>query len=125
MQFFNTMTRRKEEFVPLVPGKVGLYCCGPTVYNYLHIGNLRAYVFDDTVRRALKFNGFDVNHVMNITDVGHLESDEDEGVDKMEKGALREGMSVWDIARKYETAALEDMWNLNIEKPEVICRATE
>jgi cysteinyl-tRNA synthetase len=125
LTLFNTMSRAKEEFVPLQPGKAGLYCCGPTVYNFAHIGNLRTYVFEDVLRRALKFNGYDVLHVMNITDVGHLESDEDEGEDKLEKGAAREGLSVWEIARKYENFWLEDMQRLNIERPEVISRATE
>lgn len=125
MKFYNTLTRRKEEFVPLEPGKARLYCCGPTVYNYVHIGNLRAYLFDDTLRRALKFNGYDLTHVMNITDVGHLESDEDEGEDKMEKGASREGLSPWEVARKYEDAFFDDAKLLNMERPEVVCRATE
>jgi cysteinyl-tRNA synthetase len=125
MQFYNTMSRKKEEFVPLTPGEASIYCCGPTVYNYAHIGNLRTYIFEDVLRRALRFNGFKVKHVMNITDVGHLESDADEGEDKMEKGAAREGLSVWDLARKYEGFWLEDMAKLNIERPEVVCRATE
>jgi len=125
MQFYNTLTRRKEIFEPLEPGRVKMYCCGPTVYNYMHIGNLRAFLFNDTLRRALKHNGYQVTHVMNITDVGHLESDADEGEDKMEKGAAREGLDPWQLARKYEAAALEDCSRLNIERPEVICRATE
>ncbi len=125
MLVYNTLTRRKETLEPLDPPKVGLYCCGPTVYNFLHIGNLRAYIFDDILRRTIKFNGFDLTHVMNITDVGHLESDEDEGEDKMEKGAAREGISPWEIARKYEDAALADFRNLNIERPDIVCRATE
>src|SRR5437016_3018219 len=125
MQFYNTLTRKKEEFVPVSPGHVGMYCCGPTVYNYAHIGNLRAYVFEDVLRRAIKFNGFELKHVMNITDVGHLESDADEGEDKLERGATREGLTVWEIARKYENAFFEDAGNLNIQRPEVVCRATE
>jgi cysteinyl-tRNA synthetase len=125
MQFYNTLSRSKEAFVPLVAGTVGMYCCGPTVYNYVHIGNLRAYIFDDALRRTLRFNGFSLRHVMNITDVGHLESDADEGEDKMEKGASREGLSVWEIARKYERAFFEDASKLNIQTPEVVCRATE
>src|SRR5947207_682281 len=125
MQFYNTLTRRKEQFEPLEPGHVRMYCCGPTVYNYVHIGNLRAYIFDDILRRAIKFNGYKLTHVMNITDVGHLESDADEGEDKMEKGADREGLTVWEIARKYEDAFFEDAKHLNIERPEVVCRATE
>jgi len=125
LRFFNTLSRTIEEFVPLEPGKAGMYCCGPTVYNYAHIGNLRTYIFEDVLRRTLHFNGFVPFHVMNITDVGHLESDADEGEDKMEKGARREGLDVWQLARKYEAAWLRDMALLNIERPEVICRATE
>lgn len=125
MQLYNTLTRTKEEFVPLVPGKVGMYCCGPTVYNYAHIGNLRTYIFEDVLRRTLRLNGYQVKHVMNVTDVGHLESDADEGDDKMEKGAVREGLSVWDLARKYEDAFFRDAGLLHIERPDVVCRATE
>ncbi|MEP6755990.1 MAG: cysteine--tRNA ligase [Chthonomonadales bacterium] len=125
MQIYNTLSRSKETFVPMLPGKAGIYCCGPTVYNYAHIGNLRTYVFEDILRRTLIFNGFEVKHVMNITDVGHLESDEDEGEDKMEKGAQREGLDPWQLARKYENAWLHDMARLQIQRPEVICRATD
>ncbi len=125
LRLYNTLSRSVEDFVPLEPGKAGMYCCGPTVYNYAHIGNLRTYVFEDVLRRTLRFNGFVPMHVMNITDVGHLESDADEGEDKMEKGARREGLDVWELARKYEAAWLEDMALLNIERPEVICRATD
>lgn len=125
LRLYNTLSRRIEDFEPLEPGKVGMYCCGPTVYNYAHIGNLRTYVFEDILRRTLRLNGYQVRHVMNITDVGHLESDADEGEDKIEKGARREGLDVWALARKYEEAWLQDMARLNIERPEVICRATE
>lgn len=125
LKLYNTLTRTKEEFVPLEPGKVRMYCCGPTVYNYAHIGNLRAFLFNDTLRRTLKFLGYEVIHVMNITDVGHLESDADEGEDKIEKGATREGLTVWEIARKYEAAVLHDFVRLNIERPDIVCRATE
>lgn len=125
MYLYNTLTRSKELFEPTMPGKAGLYCCGPTVYNFAHIGNLRTYVFEDVLRRTLRMNGFQVTHVMNITDVGHLESDADEGEDKMEKGAAREGLDPWQLARKYEGFWLRDMEALNIERPEVICRATE
>src|ERR1051326_1330373 len=107
MTLYNTMTRRKEEFVPLDPPKVRMYCCGLTVYNYAHIGNLRTYVFEDVLRRALLFNGFDVLHVQNITDVGHMTSDADAGNDKMEIAAQRENKSPWEIARFYEEAALQ------------------
>ncbi len=125
MKLYNTLTRQKEEFKPADPSKVGLYCCGPTVYNYAHIGNLRTYVFEDFLRRALEFNGYVVNHVMNITDVGHLTSDEDEGEDKMKKGAEREKLTVWDIAEKYAQAFLEDMDRLNLLKPTAKPKATD
>jgi len=125
LRLYNTMSRSVEDFVPMEPGRAGMYCCGPTVYNYAHIGNLRTYVFEDVLRRTLRFNGYVPIHVMNITDVGHLESDADEGEDKMEKGARREGLDVWELARKYEGAWLADMAALNIERPEVICRATD
>jgi cysteinyl-tRNA synthetase len=90
--------RKKEEFKPIKPREVGLYTCGPTVYNYAHIGNLRTYIFEDILKRVLVYNGYAVKHVMNITDVGHLTGDRDMGEDKMEKGAAREGKSAWDIA---------------------------
>lgn len=125
MTFFNTMTRRKEEFVPLEPGKVRMYCCGLTVYGYPHIGNMRTYIFEDVLRRALRFNGYDLLHVQNITDVGHMTSDEDAGDDKMQLAAEAENKSPWEIARFYETAAIEDFKKLNIEIPELMPRATE
>jgi cysteinyl-tRNA synthetase len=125
LNLYNTLTRTKEEFIPLDPPKVRMYCCGPTVYNFAHIGNLRTYIFEDILRRTLLFNGFEIQHCMNITDVGHLESDSDEGEDKMEKGAMREGVTVWDLARKYEEAWLTDMHRLNIQRPEIVCRATD
>ena len=95
LQLFNTLTRKKEKFVPLKKGHVGLYTCGPTVYHFAHIGNLRSYIFEDTLKRVLQLNHFKVKHVMNITDVGHLTSDADSGEDKMLKGARRENKSVW------------------------------
>src|SRR5215212_1451502 len=125
MLLYNTLTRTKEEFVPIEPGQAKLYCCGPTVYNFAHIGNLRTYIFEDVLRRALKFNGYRVTHVMNITDVGHLESDSDEGEDKMEMGAQREGLDPWQLARKYEAAFFEDTARLNIDRPDVVSPATE
>src|SRR5690606_32817099 len=97
IQIYNTATRSIEEFQPREAGKVGLYTCGPTVYDYAHIGNLRTYIFEDILRRTLEFNGYQVKHVMNVTDVGHLTSDADDGEDKMEKGAKRTGKTVWDI----------------------------
>ncbi len=125
MKLYNTLTRQKEEFTPEKPDQVGLYTCGPTVYNYAHIGNLRTYVFEDLLRRALEFNGYVVNHVMNITDVGHLTSDADEGEDKMKKGAEREKKTVWEIAEHYTQAFLEDMDRLNMLQPRRKPKATD
>ena len=125
MKIYNTLTRTSEEFVPLDDRKVGLYTCGPTVYNYAHIGNLRTYVFEDILRRALKYFGYQVKQVMNITDVGHLTDDADEGEDKMTKSAREKKRSVWEIAEFYTEAFFEDTDKLNIERPEIACRATE
>lgn len=125
MKLYNTLTRKKEEFQPEKPDQVGLYTCGPTVYNYAHIGNLRTYLFEDLLRRALEFNGYVVNHVMNITDVGHLTSDADEGEDKMKKGAEREKKTVWEIAEHYTQAFLEDMDRLNMLQPRRKPKATD
>lgn len=125
LQLYNTLTRKKEDFKSLVPHSVMLYCCGPTVYNYAHIGNLRTYLFEDILRRVLEYNGYQVKHVMNITDVGHLTSDEDEGEDKLELGAKREGKTPWEIAEYYTQAFFEDTAKLNILKPTIVCRATE
>lgn len=125
IQLYNTLTREKEEFHPIEDNLVKIYSCGPTVYNYAHIGNLRAYIFMDTLRRMLKYNGFKIKHVMNITDVGHLESDADEGEDKMQKAAIRENKDPYEIARFYEKAFLKDLDDLYIDKPEIIARATE
>ncbi len=125
MKLYNTLTRQKEEFAPDKPDQVGLYCCGPTVYNYAHIGNLRTYVFQDLLRRVLEFNGYVVNHVMNITDVGHLTSDADAGEDKMKKGAERENKTVWEIAEHYTQAFLEDMDRLNMLQPRWKPKATD
>lgn len=122
---FNTLTRRKELFVPIEKGKVRMYCCGPTVYWYAHIGNFRTYIFEDVLRRVLEFNGFEVRHVMNITDVGHLTSDADTGEDKMEVGAQRERKTVWEIADFYTRKFFEDAERLNILKPTIVCRATD
>lgn len=127
MDFFvyNTMSGNKEKLIPVQEGKVGMYTCGPTVYNYAHIGNLRTYIFEDVLKKSLRYIGHNVKHVMNITDVGHLQSDADTGEDKMELGAQRENKTVWEIAKFYENAFLEDCDKLNIERPTVICRATE
>ncbi len=122
---YNTFSRTKEEFIPIEQGKVGMYCCGPTVYNFAHIGNLRAYFFEDILKRVLLYNGYKVIHVMNITDVGHLVSDDDEGEDKMEKGSAREGKTVWEIAEFYTDAFKKDIELLNILPPTVYCKATD
>ena len=123
--FYNTLTRQKENFKSIDEGKVKMYSCGPTVYNYAHIGNFRAYILMDTLRRVLKYNGYELKHVMNITDVGHLESDADEGEDKMEKAAKREKKDPYEIANYYMNIFLSDMEKLNIDKPEIITRATD
>lgn len=126
LQFYNTASRKKEEFtLPEGVEAVRIYCCGPTVYHYAHIGNLRTYIFEDVLRRTLEYYGFKVKHVVNITDVGHLTSDADEGDDKMEKGAARTGKSVWEVAEFYTNAFMEDLKNLNILQPSVWCKATD
>jgi cysteinyl-tRNA synthetase len=122
---YNTLTRRKELFLPIRPGHVGLYTCGPTVYNHAHIGNLRTYLFEDILKRVLIYNGYAVKHVMNITDVGHLTGDRDMGEDKMEAGARREGRSAWDIAEFYTQAFKRDIKRLNILEPTIYCKATD
>ncbi|MGE4157504.1 MAG: cysteine--tRNA ligase [Planctomycetota bacterium] len=125
LEFFNTLTRAREPFAPLEVGKVSIYSCGPTVYHEVHLGNLRSFLFADLLRRSLEFLGFSVRHVMNITDVGHLESDADEGDDKMLKGAQREKKTVWEVARHYEELFLNDITLLGLKRPHVLCRATE
>lgn len=122
---YNTLTRKKEEFNTIEPGIAKMYCCGPTVYNYAHIGNLRAYFFEDILKRVLLYNGYNVKHVVNITDVGHLVSDDDEGEDKMEKGSSREGKTVWEIADFYTNAFMNDISLLNIIPPTIYCKATD
>jgi cysteinyl-tRNA synthetase len=125
LYLFNTLTRQKEAFTPIRPGEVGLYTCGPTVYNFAHIGNLRTYIFEDVLKRVLAFNGYTVRHVMNITDVGHLTGDRDMGEDKMETGSRREGKTAWDIAESYTRAFQQDIAQLNILEPTVWCKATD
>ena len=125
MKLYNTMSRRVEDFVPIVPGKVSMYCCGPTVYNYAHIGNLRTYIFEDILKRTLERAGYEVRHAMNITDVGHLTGDGDDGEDKMEKSAREAGKSVWDIAEFYTKAFFRDEEALNIIRPDIVCKATD
>ena len=123
LKLYNTLTRKKQIFKPLRDKRVGLYTCGPTVYNYAHIGNLRTYVFTDVLQKTLEYNGYKVKRVMNITDVGHLTSDADTGEDKMELEAEKEKRSVWEIAKFYTNAFLNDIKKLNIKKPETIVPA--
>jgi cysteinyl-tRNA synthetase len=125
LRIYNTLSRKLEEFKPISAGKVGIYACGPTVYAYAHIGNLRSYIFEDILKRVLTYNGYKVKHVMNITDVGHLTSDADEGEDKMLKGAQREGKTVWEIANFYTEAFNKDIAQLNILKADINCKATD
>ncbi|MBO4308698.1 MAG: cysteine--tRNA ligase [Clostridia bacterium] len=124
MQLYNSLTHTKEEFVPNEAGKVGMYTCGPTVYHYAHIGNLRTYMMEDILDRYLRYIGYDVTRVMNITDVGHLSSDADTGEDKMLKGARREHKSVMEIAKFYTDRFFDDCRKLNIRRPEVVQPAT-
>lgn len=125
MQLYDTMTRSKKTVVPLSGSTVGLYACGPTVYDFTHIGHLRKYIMDDVLVRVLRHAGFSVKHVENITDVGHLVSDDDTGEDKMEKGARKYGQSVWDVAKRFEQYYWDSMQAVNVVRPEVVCRATE
>ncbi len=124
MQIYNTLTHKIEEFVPNEPGKVSMYTCGPTVYHYAHIGNLRSYIMEDVLEKYLRYIGYDVKRVMNITDVGHLTSDGDTGDDKMLKGAKREHKTVMEIAKFYTDAFFEDCKKLNIKTPDVVEPAT-
>ena len=125
MRIYNTLTRKVEEFVPYEEGKVKMYTCGPTVYNYAHIGNLRTYIFEDILEKTLKYLGYEVMRCMNITDVGHLTSDSDSGEDKMVKGAKKEHKTVLEIAHFYTEAFKKDFAKLNIKWPEIVSPATE
>ncbi|MDY4999952.1 MAG: cysteine--tRNA ligase, partial [Lachnospiraceae bacterium] len=124
MRLYNSLTKKVEDFVPNVEGKVGMYTCGPTVYHYAHIGNLRSYIMEDVLEKELRFEGYDVKRVMNITDVGHLSSDADTGEDKMLAGAKREHKSVMEIAKFYTDAFFLDCAKLNIKTPDVVEPAT-
>lgn len=124
IQLYNTLTRKKEEFQPQNDNIVTMYNCGPTVYNFVHIGNLRAFIFADILRRVLEYGGYEVKQIMNITDVGHLVSDADDGEDKMEKGAKREGKSAQEIAEFYTAAFFNDIQKLNIKRAEKYPKAT-
>ena len=123
--FYNTLTKTKEEFKPLDDNTVRIYSCGPTVYKDATIGNMKSYIFMDTLRRVLKYNGYKIKHAMNITDVGHLVSDADEGEDKMVKAAKEEKKSPLEISRYYTERFFDDFERLNIDKPEIICKATD
>ena len=125
LTLYDNYTRSFRRFEPLRSGPVGLYTCGPTVYNYQHIGNFRTFLFEDLLKRVLEWNGYTVRHIMNITDVGHLTSDADSGEDKMVAGARRTGKSAWEIAALYTASFLEDMRALNIEEPLLYPRATD
>ena len=126
LAFYDNFTRTLRPFEPLQPaGPVGLYTCGPTVYDYQHIGNFRTFLFEDVLQRVLRWNGYAVRHVMNITDVGHLTSDADEGEDKMVKGAKRTGKTAWEIAQLYTEDFVENLARLNIEDATILCRATD
>ena len=124
MKLYNTATRQREEFIPNEPGKVSMYTCGPTVYHFAHIGNLRSYIMEDVLEKYFRYVGYDVTRVMNITDVGHLASDADEGEDKMLKGAKRENKSVMEIAKFYTDAFFADCEKLNIKTPDIVEPAT-
>lgn len=125
LQLYDTWTRSVREFSSLKPEEVGLYTCGPTVYDYQHIGNYRTFLFEDGLKRVLRLNGYRVNHVMNITDVGHLVSDADDGEDKMEKGSRRTGKTAWDIAALYTESFVSDLKSLGIDFPTTLCKATD
>ncbi|MDO9509889.1 MAG: cysteine--tRNA ligase [Candidatus Magasanikbacteria bacterium] len=125
LHLFNTLGRQKQKFKPIKKGKVGFYTCGPTVYDYAHIGNLRSFVFADILKRVLQYNNYTVKQVMNLTDVGHLVSDADEGEDKMEKGSRRTGKTAWEIAKFYALSFKKDLVDLNIILPNTLCRATD
>ena len=125
MKLYNTLTRKKEEFKPINGNTVRMYSCGPTVYNYAHIGNLRTYVFMDLLRRVLKYEGYKLKGVMNITDVGHLMADSDDGEDKMAKSAREQNKDPYEIAEFYTNVFFKDFEKLNIGKPEVVCKATD
>jgi cysteinyl-tRNA synthetase len=125
LKIYNSLSRKVEEFKSMHPLQVGMYTCGPTVYQFAHIGNFRSYTTADLLVRALKYNGYDVNFIMNITDVGHLVSDADTGEDKLEKSAKKEGKNVWEVAQFYTDAFLKDYTALNLTKPSRLCKATD
>ena len=125
LRLYNTLTRRKEAFAPREPGPVRVYSCGPTVYGHAHLGNMRPYLFADLLKKTLRYFGYEVRHVMNITDVGHLVSDADEGEDKIELAARKEGVSAWDVAQKWTDVFKADLARLGVEEPDIWCKATD
>ena len=125
MKLYNQLSKSVEEFNPINPNNVKIYTCGPTVYSYAHIGNFSSYIYWDLLVRTLSLSGYKVNRILNLTDVGHLSSDADDGEDKLEKGARREGKTVWEIADKYIKAFLDDFHALNLTEPAKIARATD
>jgi cysteinyl-tRNA synthetase len=122
---YNTLSRQKEELIPIKKGSIGMYTCGPTVYGFPHLGNMRTYVFEDILKRVLEYSGYKVKHIMNITDVGHLTNDRDMGEDKIEKEAKKEGKTAWEISAFYTNAFKEDLKKLNIIYPDTFCKATD
>ena len=125
LRLYNTLTRRKEAFALREPGPVRVYSCGPTVYGHAHLGNMRPYLFADLLKKTLRYFGYEVQHIMNITDVGHLVSDADEGEDKIEMSARREGVSAWDVAQKWTDVFKADLVRLGVEEPDIWCKATD
>ena len=125
MRIYNTLSRKLEDFQPLIPNHVSIYCCGPTVYDYTHIGHLFKYIMDDTIVRTLRHLGYKVKHVMNITDVGHLVSDADAGEDKLEKGAKKTGKTVWEVAKFYTDQFTRSMRLVGVATPDIVCKATD
>lgn len=125
MKLYNQLSKSVEEFTPINPDRIKIYTCGPTVYSYAHIGNFSSYIYWDLLVRTLTLNGYNVKRILNLTDVGHLSSDADDGEDKLEKGARREGKTVWEIADKYIKAFLDDFHALNLAEPAKIARATD
>ncbi|SVC45081.1 uncharacterized protein METZ01_LOCUS297935, partial [marine metagenome] len=125
LQLFNSLSKKKEKFIPIEKGRVKIYTCGPTVYDYVHIGNLRTFIMGDIIKRVLKFNGYKVNHVMNITDVGHLTSDADEGEDKLVLAAKKTKKTVWELSKFYTDAFIKNLKSLNIQPSNKLPRATD
>ncbi|MBL7223925.1 MAG: cysteine--tRNA ligase, partial [Candidatus Brocadiae bacterium] len=125
IQYYNTLTKQKEEFQTLEPGVVRFYSCGPTVHDYAHIGNFRCFVFVDLLKRHLQLRGYEVSHIMNITDVGHMTTDADDGEDKIGRSALARGLTPWEVVKLFADAFFEDIATLRIQPADLYPRATE